>query len=139
MTNVRLARMSAPQPAPSDRPRIIDVAFWLWLLASISLVVLGMLMALTRGNLPILFRGAGITFAVAGLALGFLAGRTRAGHARLRRAAVGLALALVVLLALFTLMTGGALWLIPMILTMVGAVLIMRPSAQGWFHAEEKP
>ncbi len=78
-------------------------------------------------------------FALAGLALGYLAGRTRAGHARLRRAAVGLSLALVVLLALFTLMTGGILWLIPMILTMVGAVLIMRPSAQDWFHTQETP
>jgi hypothetical protein len=98
-----------------------------------------MLMAFTRGHLPTLFRGAGILFAVAGLALGYLAGRTRAGNAGLRRAGVGLSLALVVLLALFTLMTGGVLWLIPMILTMVGAVLIMRPSAQDWFHIEETP
>jgi hypothetical protein len=126
--------MSVPVPA---RPRIVDAVFWLWLLAAISLVVLGMLMTLTRGNLPPVFRGAGVLFAVAGLALGYLAGRTRAGHTRMRRAAVGLALALVVLLALFTLMTGGVLWLIPMILTMVGAVLIMRPSAQGWFHVGE--
>jgi len=128
--------MSGPVPA---RPRIVDAVFWLWLLAAVSLVVLGMLMALTRGNLPPVFRGAGVLFAVAGLALGYLAGRTRAGHARMRRAAVGLALALVVLLALFTLMTGGVLWLIPMILTMVGAVLIMRPSAQDWFHLGETP
>lgn len=128
--------MSAPVPA---RPRIVDTAFWLWLLAAVSLVVLGMLMALTRGNVPTLFRGAGILFALAGLALGFLAGRTRAGQARMRRAAVGLALALVVLLALFTLMTGGVLWLIPMILTIVGAVLVMRPSANDWFDAEGTP
>lgn len=128
--------MSAPVP---ERPRIVDAVFWLWLLAAVSLVVLGMLMALTRGNMPPVFRGAGILFAVAGLALGYLAGRTRAGHARMRRAAVGLALALVVLLALFTLMTGGVLWLIPMILAMVGAVLIMRPSAQDWFHLGETP
>ncbi len=130
--------MSAPVPAPPNRPRTVEAVFWLWLLAAISLVLLGMLMALTRGNLPTLFRGAGILFAVAGLALGYLAGRTRAGNAGLRRAGVGLSLALVVLLALFTLMTGGVLWLIPMILTMVGAVLIMRPAAQDWFHVEEK-
>lgn len=128
--------MSAPVPA---RPRIVETVFWLWLLAAISLVVLGMLMALTRGNLPPVYRGAGVLFAVAGLGLGYLAGRTRAGNARMRRAGVGLALALVVLLALFTLMTGGVLWLIPMILTMVGAVLVVRPSAQDWFHAEETP
>lgn len=131
--------MSAPLPAPSSRPRIVDAVFWLWLVASISLVLLGLLMALTRANLPTFFRGAGILFALAGLALGYLAGRTRAGHAQLRRAAVGLALALVLLLALFALMTGGALWLIPLVLTMVGAVLIMRPSAQNWFQVEETP
>lgn len=126
-------------PAPADRPRIVDAVFWSWLLAAISLVLLGLLMAATRGNLPAVYRGAGIIFAVAGLALGYLTGRTRAGNAGLRRAAVGLALALAVLLAVFTLLTGGILWLIPMILTMVGAVLIMRPSAQDWFHAEEMP
>lgn len=129
--------MSAP--VPSSRPRIVEAVFWLWLVAAISLVVLGLLITVARGNLPALLRGAGIMFALAGLALGYLAGRTRAGHARLRRAAVGLSLALVVLLALFTLMTGGILWLIPMILTMVGAVLIMRPSAQDWFHTQETP
>ena len=75
-------------------------------------------------------------FALAGLALGYLAGRARGGHSALRRAAVGLAVALVLLLALFCLMTQGALWLIPMILSMVGAVLIMRPSAQAWYDPE---
>ena len=127
--------MSAP--VPPQRPRIVEAVFWLWLVAAVALVLLGLLLGLHGGNLPALFRGAGIIFAVAGLALGFLAGRTRAGDARLRRAAVGLSLALVVLLALFTVMTGGVLWLVPMILTMVGAVLIMRPSAQDWFHTEE--
>ena len=126
-------------PSPAGRPRIVEAVFWLWLVAAISLVLLGVLLALTRGNLPTVYRGAGIIFAVAGVALGYLAGRSRAGDARLRRAAVGLSLALVVLLALFTLMTGGILWLIPMILTMGGAVLIMRPSAQEWFHTRETP
>ncbi|OBB01320.1 hypothetical protein A5662_13895 [Mycobacteriaceae bacterium 1482268.1] len=124
--------------APSPRPRTVNAAFWCWVAAAMSLVLLGLLMALTRGNLPAVFRGAGVIFAVAGLALGYLAGPTRAGKARLRRAGVGLALALGLLLAVFTLMTGGVLWLIPMILTIVGAVLIMRPSAQDWFHAQEK-
>ena len=48
---------------------------------------------------------------------------------------MGLALALVVLLAMFILIGGGGvLWVLPMILTLVGAVLVMRPSAQDWFH-----
>ena len=128
--------MTAPQSVPSSRPRIVDAVFWIWLVSAISLVLMGLFVALTPGNLPPLFRGAGVLFGLAGLALGFLAGRTRLGHAGFRRAAVGLSLAFVLLLALFALMTQGALWLIPMMLTMVGAVLIMRPSAQNWFDSK---
>jgi hypothetical protein len=126
--------------APSSRPCVVTVAFWCWVAAAVLLVVLGMLLALNTAHLPVFLRGAGALFAVAGLALGFLAGRTQSGHTGLRRAAVGLALALVVLLALFILIGGGGIfWLLPMILTMVGAVLVMRPSAQEWFVSEEAP
>ena len=130
--------MSAPVPAPPNRPRTVEAVFWLWLLAAISLVLLGMLMALTRGNLPTLFRGAGSCSRWRD----WLSAIWRAAPGQAMRGcdgqASGSSLALVVLLALFTLMTGGVLWLIPMILTMVGAVLIMRPAAQDWFHVEEK-
>jgi hypothetical protein len=118
---------------------VVAVAFWCWVAAAVTLVGLGLLVALSRANVPFFYRGAGALFVVAGLALGYLAGRAGGGNAALRRAAVGLALALVVLLALFTLMTQGALWLIPMILTMVGAVLMLRPAAQDWFDPEETP
>lgn len=124
--------MTAP-----PRPNVVTVAFWCWVAASIALVGLGLLMALSRAGVPTFYRGAGVLFALAGLALGYLAGRANGGHSALRRAAVGLALALVVLLALFTLITQGALWLIPMVLTMVGTVLMLRPAAQGWFEPEE--
>ena len=88
--------------------------------------------------MPVFLRGAGTLFAVAGLALGYLAGRTRTGHTRFRRAAVGLALILVVMLALFILIGGGGiLWVLPMILSLVGAVLVMRPAAQEWFPSQE--
>lgn len=131
--------MTAPLPVPSSRPRIVEVAFWIWLLSSILLVLFGLLLALSQGNVPPLFRGAGALYVLAGLALGYLAGRARRGHAGYRRAGVGLALAIVVVLALFSLMSRGLIWLLIMILTMVGAVLIMRPAAQGWFDSEEKP
>ena len=97
--------------APLQRPRLVSAAFWCWLVGAILLAALGL----------------------------FLAGRTRTGHAGFRRAAVGLALALVVVLALFILVGGGVLWVLPMIFTLIGAVLIMRPSAQEWFPSEEQP
>ena len=34
---------------------------------------------------------------------------------------------------------GGILWVLPMILTLVGAILVMRPTAQEWFLSEAKP
>ncbi len=125
--------------APSQRPRIVNAAFWCWLAAAFLLAALGLLLALNKAPLPVFIRGAAALFAVAGLALGYLAGRTRTGHARYRRAAVALALALVVLLALFMLIGGGGvLWVLPMILALVGAILVMRPSAQEWFPSEDK-
>ncbi len=123
--------------AAQSRPRLVEAAFWCWLTSATSLVLLGLVMALSQENLPFFFRGAGALFAVAGLALGYLAGRARSGNAALRRAALGLAFALVLVLAMFTLMTAGALWLIPMILTMVGGVLMLRPSALAWFDQKE--
>ncbi len=84
-----------------------------------------------------LFRGVGGLFALSGLGLGYLAGQARLGRKRFRRAAVALSLAIVVILALFTLMSRGPVWLVVMIVTMVGAVLMMRPSAQEWFDQEE--
>lgn len=111
----------------------MDVAFWIWLASAILLVAFGMLLTLASSDIPALFRGAGALYALAGLGLGYLAGRTRAGHARYRRAAVALALTLVVLLAVFALISRGPIWLLIMVLTMIGAVLIMRPTAAAWF------
>ena len=118
--------MTAAQP----RPRVVTVAFWCWVVAAVLLVSLGLLLALNRAPLPVFLRAAGGLLAVAGLALGYLARQALTGHGGFRRAAVGLALALVAVLALFILIGGGGiLWVLPMILTLVGAILIMRPSA----------
>ena len=127
--------MSATPPAPPSRPRFVEAAFWIWLAAAFLLVLFGLLLAFTQTTVQPVFRGAGALFVLAGVGLGYLAGRARTGDARFRRAALGLALALVVLLALFSLMTRGLVWLLIMILAMTGAVLIMRPGATAWFDA----
>ena len=128
--------MTAPLPVPSPRPRLVDAAFWCWLAASILLLAFGLLMATTRGEFPLSLRGFGVLFAVGGLAMGFLAGRSRAGDPRFRRAALALGLGLVVLLALFSVATRGAIWLLIMILVMVGVVLMMRPAARSWYEEQ---
>lgn len=129
--------------APQSRPRVVTAAFWCSVIASVLLVAFGMLLALNTANLPVFLRGAGVLFAVGGLALGYLTGQSRAGKSRFRRAAVALGLVLGLLLALFILAGrgyagGGILWVLPMILTIVGAVLMMRPSAQEWFDNQEE-
>ena len=123
--------------APQSRPRVVAAGFWCWAAAAVMLVAFGLLLAFAPDNLPTLFRGMGGLFAASGLALGFLAGRARVGHAQFRRAGIALALAIVVVLALFAVLSRGPIWLLPMILTMAGAVLMMRPPAQEWFDQEE--
>ena len=123
--------------APLPRPRVVTAGFWCWAAAAVLLVAFGLLLAFSADSLPALFRGMGVLFAAAGLGLGFLAGRARLGDERFRRAAIALALAIVVVLALFALYSRGPIWLLLMILTMVGAVLMMRPPALEWFADEE--
>lgn len=124
--------------APQSRPRVVAAGFWCWAAAAVMLVAFGLLLAFAPDNLPTLFRGMGALFAASGLGLGFLAGRARLGHAQFRRAGIALALAIVVVLAFFAVFSRGPIWLPVMILTMVGAVLMMRPSAQEWFEKADK-
>ena len=116
--------------APQSRPRVVTAAFWCWVVAAVLLVGLGLLLALNAADLPIFLRSAGGFMVVAGLALGFFARQALTGNRAFRRAAIGFALALVVVQALFILLgSGGILWVLPMILTLTGAILITRPSA----------
>ena len=128
--------------APQSRPRVVNTAFWCWVVAAVLLTLAGLLMTASRDDMPIFFRGVGVLFIVSGLALAYLANRARAGNAAFRRAAVGLALAVVVVLAIFSLMTRGFVLVFTlvlfaaMVLAMVGAVAIMRPSSQKFFEQE---
>jgi hypothetical protein len=122
--------------APQQRPRVVTAAFWCWVVASVLLVAGGLLLAFSADALPALIRGTGVLFALSGFGLGYLAGQARLGHARFRRAAVAFAVAVVVLLALFALISRGPIWLLAMITSMVGAVLMLRASAQEWFEQE---
>jgi len=114
--------------APQSRPRVVTAAFWCWIAASFLLVLGGLIAASL--NVPVVFRGAGVIFALAGAALAFLAGRSRGGDTRFRRAALALALAVVVLIALAALfqLTNG-ITLLAVFPLVAGTVLITRPGA----------
>jgi hypothetical protein len=123
--------MTAPQP----RPRVVTAAFWCWLAASILLIVGGLLAASV--SLPAVFRGAGIVTALAGAGMAFLAGRSRNGDTRFRRAALALALTIVVLVALCAVFgVVHVLTLVAVIPLIAGTVLMTRPAASSWVNQE---
>ena len=124
--------MTAPQP----RPRVVTAAFWCWVVASMLLIVGGLLAASIA--LPTVFRGAGVITAVAGVGMAYLAGRSRRGDTRFRRAAVALSLTIVVLVALIAVLgVVHILTLLAVIPLIAGTVLMTRPAAAAW--ADEEP
>ena len=131
--------MSASSPAPPSRPRPVNLAFWVWLVAAALTAALG-LMQLTQ-NAPLFFRLIGVVLVVAGLAQGFLTGRARNGDPRFARAATALALATVVLTAVMLFIFGaGPLALVAlaviMALLIAGTFYITRPEATTWLNRE---
>lgn len=115
------------------RPRIVDVAFVLWVLAAIVLIADGFW--LVWAAVPAFYRGGGAIFVACGLAIAFLAGRTRRGDRRFQRALVALSLALALLLLLFILQGGPLLGAIIAAALIASAVLVTRSSAEQYFDA----
>ncbi|MGY4711986.1 hypothetical protein ACXDF8_20870 [Mycolicibacterium sp. CBM1] len=124
--------MTATQP----RPRAVTVAFWSLLVAGVMLVAGGLIAA--TASIPAIFRGAGIVCALAGVMIGFLAGRVRRGvDARFRRATLALSLLLVVLVSLLSAFgVVHILVLLSVLPLVVGALFLSRPAAAGWFDAD---
>jgi hypothetical protein len=144
--------MTSAQP----RPRIVDVAFWSWVASAIVLIIVG-LWALTRSfatiragipaqvpddqvrTLVTMVRWTGGVYILIGIAIGFLAGRTRQGDKRFRRAAVTLSYATIVLVVLCALLLG--FMPLPVTVALIGlivaAVAVTRDNAAEWFDAVE--
>ncbi len=119
--------------APSPRPRAVTAAFWCWVVASVLLIVGGLITASV--SLPPVFRGAGVLVAVAGAGLAFLAGRTRNGDVRFRRAALALSLAIIVVVGLVAILgVVHILTLIGLFPLIAGIVLITRPAAARFYQ-----
>jgi hypothetical protein len=114
--------------APQLRPRVVTAAFWCWSVASLLLIVGGLFAAFVP--LPLVFRGAGVLTALAGAAMAYLAGRSRDGDTRFRRAAIVLSLTVIVLEALSAIVgVVHVLTLIAVLPLIAGTVLITRPAA----------
>lgn len=138
----------------APRPRVITIAFWLTMVGSVLLLAGGILGISTSLTTPpsafpaslgagqahrilLMHGGVGAVLAVAGLGLSFLAGRTRNGDKRYRRALAALAGGVVVvvfLLALFAPYNLELPALIGVVPVAVGATLFTRPAAADWFE-----
>jgi hypothetical protein len=119
--------------APEQRPRAVTAAFWCWMVASVLLILGGLIVA--AAGLPPLSRGGGVITGLAGAGMAFLAGRSRTGDTRFRRAAVALSLAIVVLMPLVVMFgVVHVLTLLGVLLLIAGTVLITRPVVASWFE-----
>jgi hypothetical protein len=122
--------------APQSRPRVVTAAFWCWVVASLLLIV-GGLIAASVSALPMVYRGVGVITVLAGAGMAFLAGRARSGDTRFRRAAVALSLAIVVLVAILAVIgVVHMLTLLAVLPLIAGTVLITRPAASP---SEQEP
>jgi hypothetical protein len=133
-------------------PRAVQVAFWCWLTAAALLLLGGLLEVwLLRDARPangendqvrsliLYYRGVGVLCIVLGIAIGYLAGRTRRGDKRFRRAIIALSIAsVVVLLAAEISLRGVSLPAIVALIPLLMAVVsVTRDSATAWFDAVE--
>lgn len=147
--------MTRPLPVPSPRPRVVDIAFWCFMVGAVVVIVGGLMAAtvsydVARASLPTsigddevrsyltIYRATGIGSAMAAAALAFLAGRARRGDARFRSATLGLAFALVVVVGLLAIGAGVAqpLILLGLLPVLVGTALIVQPSARSWYDSQ---
>lgn len=139
----------------NPRPRIVDAAFWCWVAAAVLLIFAGLL-EITTVKLSDLrhvyaasvpdsairslfdyYRVVATVSAVLGMAIGYLAGRTRRGDKRSRRVTIALSVASVVLVLAAKVLLGGVsllavLAVIPLLLAVVAAT---RDPASAWFDA----
>jgi hypothetical protein len=134
------------------RPRTVTAAYLLWLICAVLLIFV----ALVTLTVPVdqfrtsledqgaqaseidsyltTIRVLGASCAVLGLALGFLAGPVRAGHARFRRILVGLSAVVAVMLLVAVLALNLFQELLVVVLVLIFACgLVYRPSARAWF------
>lgn len=117
------APSSPSEKQPSPRSLRATVAFSCWLAASVLLIVGGLIAATVSwpGTVNTLYRGSGVLTVIVGVVMAFLAGRSRGGDPRFRRAAMALALAAAVLIAI-----AAAFSLVPVhMLTLAGVILLI--------------
>lgn len=136
------------------RPSAVTTACWLLVAGAVLLIAGGLLAGLMsldslRQSAPPtvtdeavrsyarLYRGAGILFGIAGVALAWFAARARTRDLRARRAAMALGLAVVVLVAVAAVFSGThILALLSLVPIVVGTLLLSRPGVVEWYAGD---
>jgi uncharacterized BrkB/YihY/UPF0761 family membrane protein len=135
------------------RPSAVTTAYWLLVLGAALLMAGGLITAslgfeTVRRTQPAsvtdesvnallwLNRGIGILFMLSAVALGWLARRARRRDPRFRRAAVALALAIVLLVAIASVFGGFVLAPLALVPIIVGTVVLSRPAVVEWYAGE---
>lgn len=141
--------MTADEP----RPGVVTAAFWLLVVGAVLLMTGGLLAAtvgfdyLRQVEPPAVsdqsvrdllwqYRGTGLLFSLAALALLALAIRMRVGDPRARRASIALGLVIVILISICTAIQIAGLHilaLLSMVPIIVGTLLLGRSAAADWF------
>lgn len=120
------------------RPRTVDAAYYCWLTGGSLTAATGLLML----TYPVsAYKAVGVLALVAGLALGFLAGRARKRDPRFARAALALAMATVALLGLiivFLPVPVGVLGVVVLafVALIAGSVLNQRAASLAWYDPQ---
>jgi hypothetical protein len=142
----------------TPRPREVNVAFWLLVAGAVLLVINGLMAATLNFEAARLAadpamsdeklqsyltfqRGAGIFSVVVGAAVGFLAGQTRKGDPRFKRATVAFAVSITVLVVAAAVLLNlyYVLALLAVVPIVFGALALTRPAATDWFNERTEP
>lgn len=135
------------------RPSAVTTAYWLLVLGAVLLMAGGLITATlgfetVRRTQPAsvtdesvnallwLNRGIGMLFMLSAVALGWLARRALRRDPRFRRAAVALALAIVLVVAIASVFGGFVLAPLALVPIIVGTVLLTRPAVVEWYAGE---
>lgn len=138
---------------PAKRPRIVDAAFWTWIVAAVLLLVSGFsALTVSAGQFQDFFqvdeqqastlvafnRGIGVLCVLIGLGIGYVAGKIRNGDRRFRRAGVALSAVAAILLAGVARLVPTVVLPVALLALVVGLLLICLPKARAWYAEVEK-
>jgi len=134
------------------RPTAVEAAFWLWIASAFLLILFGLInvtsasyslreqftdQGVSAGNIDIyvtFVRVSGLVLLLTGLAIGGLAGPTRAGRALCRRILVNVSGVLAVLqIALVVAGISTVLALVVPVMLICACVAIYRATTRSWF------